>query len=171
MESLSTWPSTSIPVVGAVPTDPRREILGRPDIEQLTRTFYNRALSDEILFKYFVELRFGELDDHLPKITDYWDTKLFHSGRYREDSLQVHLRLNALHRLQASDFQRWIELWQVTIDELFVGRTATTAKFIGAQMCCILYSRITGSNSPVLENMLRSIGAGEIADPIGRDGK
>ncbi|OMC32567.1 hypothetical protein A5740_12880 [Mycobacterium sp. GA-1841] len=171
MEGLSTWPSTSIPVVGAVPTDRRREIVDRSDIEQLARIFYNRALSDEILFKYFVELRFGELEHHLSKIVDYWDTKLFHTARYREDSLQVHLRLNALHRLQASDFQRWIELWQATIDELFVGRTAATAKFIGAQMGCILYSRITGSNSPVLENMLLSSGAAEIVDPIGRDGK
>lgn len=165
MDSLSTWPNTCGPVAGATPAHARRDIIGRCDIDQLVAVFYRRALSDDILFKYFVELRFGELDHHLPKITDYWDTKLFHTGRYREDSLQVHLRLNALHRLQASDFLRWMELWQSTIDELFVGKTATRAKFIGAEMCCIFYSRITGTNSPELEQMLFAIAALETVNP------
>ncbi|AMD55642.1 group III truncated hemoglobin [Mycolicibacterium fortuitum] len=164
MSSLSIWQSAGIPVHGAMHTDSRRQLVNRADIEQLVRIFYTRALSDEKLFKYFLELRFGELEDHLTKIADYWDTKLFQTARYQENSLQVHLRLNALHELQDTDFQRWIELWRATVNELFVGRTATKAKIIGAQMCCIFYARITGTHSPELEGALLTIAAEELTE-------
>lgn len=149
----------------------RRHIVDRSDIELLTRVFYSKAMSDEKLFKYFLELRFGELEHHLPKICDYWDTKLFDAGSYREDTLNVHLRLDALHRLRADHFRRWIELWVSTIDELFVGPVAAKAKCIGAEMSCALYYRITGRNSHELEDMVLALTAHELLESVSRKEK
>ncbi|MFA4085067.1 MULTISPECIES: group III truncated hemoglobin [Mycobacteroides] len=139
--------------------DPRPEIAGRDDIDTVVRSFYARALADELLFTYFLELRFGELEQYIPKMCDFWDATLFKTPSYREDPLHVHLHLNALYPLQSKHFERWIELWIATIDAQFAGPVAARAKKVAAQMACALQERIVGIRSPQLEKLLHSLPA------------
>jgi hemoglobin len=141
-------------------SETQREIVDRADVEVLVRTFYGRALSDEVLLRHFVELRFGELEHHVPKITDYWDSKLFDNDRYQGDALQVHRRIDAMHSLRADHFTRWLQLWVTTVDELFSGARASNAKRIAAQAATLMHFKIVGYYSEDLQNMLYSISGG-----------
>lgn len=140
--------------------EPQREIVDRADVEVLVRAFYGRALSDDELLGHFIELRFGELDYHVPKITDYWDSKLFDNDRYQGDALQVHRRIDAVYSLRSEHFTRWLQLWVGTVDDLFTGTTASKAKRIAAQAASLMHFKIVGYYSEDLQNMLHSIFGG-----------
>ncbi|WP_415384237.1 group III truncated hemoglobin [Mycobacteroides chelonae] len=144
--------------VSPVP-QPRREIADRDDIYVLVNSFYTRALSDEALFPYFLELRFGELERYIPKMCDFWDTALFGTQEYRQDPLYAHLHLHALYPLKSEHFEHWIGLWIATIDSKFTGAVAHHAKKVATQIACTMHKRIIGTQSPILEDLLQSFHA------------
>ena len=152
--------SADCPSPTPMSAEPQREINDRADVEKLVRTFYGRALSDEVLLGHFVELRFGELDYHVPKITDYWDSKLFDNDRYHGDALQVHRRIDAVYSLRSEHFTRWLQLWVGTVDDLYTGTLAAKAKRIAAQVASLMHFKIVGYYSEGLQNMLYTIFGG-----------
>jgi len=108
--------------------DHNRDIEDREDIEQLVVTFYQRAFKEEVLGPIFVDIVKMDLEAHLPIMCDFWETVLFQAGLYRRSAFQVHVDINRLEPLTPMHFQRWLDLWEATVDELFTGEKANLAK-------------------------------------------
>lgn len=106
------------------------DIESRADIDALMVSFYARAMKDEVIGHFFTEVVKLDLGHHLPIIGDFWETAVFATSAYRRHGrhpLQVHAELHQKHALRRSDFQRWLELFETTVDESFAG---TRAEFI-----------------------------------------
>jgi hemoglobin len=105
----------------------------RQDIEILLKNFYEKALKDKVIGYIFTDVAKLDLEHHLPIITDFWEMVLFQTvnfqEKYHRSPMLVHLQLNEKTQLKPEHFQKWLELFNETIDELFSGEKANLAKF------------------------------------------
>lgn len=129
-------------------TPPLPDILGRPDIERLVNAFYERVRADGILGVIFNEVARTDWDAHLPKMYAFWETVLFRSGTYSGNPMAVHARLVPLTPMGREQFDRWLELFQTTVDQLFAGEKADHIKNCATDMANVIYSRINHVPDP-----------------------
>jgi len=128
-----------------------RDLAGRDDIEALLRRFYGTALYDDMLAEPFAEIRAWGLESHLPVMCDFWETVLFRAGRYRRNALHAHQHVQQRVPLSARHFQRWLTLWNATVDQMYRGPVAEHAKIQAARIATSLHRRLTGTHATELE--------------------
>lgn len=83
------------------------------EIADLIATFYGRVLQDALLGPIFNK-HVKDWDAHFPRMQDFWASVVYKVGRYAGNPLQVH---RALGDLDASHFQRWLMLWEQTVQD------------------------------------------------------
>ena len=108
------------------PSD-KPDILNRGDIERLIINFYTKAREDKVIGHFFNEVIPIDWAHHIPKICDFWETTLLGSSIYTGNPMQAHLKLNQLSAIKKEHFDRWLALFQETLDELFSGEKAALA--------------------------------------------
>lgn len=97
------------------------DIQTKEDIELLVNTFYGKVLKDTILAPFFTRLNF---DHHLPKMVHFWAFVLLDEPGYTTDVTKTHIKMP----LKQEHFDKWIQLFNETTDELFTGENAEKAK-------------------------------------------
>src|SRR4051794_11303394 len=98
------------------------------DVQLLVRSFYNKVLEDKMLSPFFAYAKKHHWEKHLEVLDAFWNNVLFYSGNYYGNPLQVHLTLHRFSNLESKDFDRWLQLFDETVDELFEGEKAAMAK-------------------------------------------
>jgi len=68
------------------------------------------------------------LEEHVPRITSFWETILLGARSYGGGAFAPHARLHMKVRLREGHFAQWLHLWGDTVDELFEGERAELAK-------------------------------------------
>ena len=104
------------------------------DITTLVHSFYARVRADEILSPNFDEVIKDDWDKHLQKMCDFWGTLLLYTRKYVGDPMSKHLPLP----LEKAHFERWLALFNDTIDNLFEGTNAAEAKRRAANIARIM---------------------------------
>ncbi|MFZ9029593.1 MAG: group III truncated hemoglobin [Crocinitomicaceae bacterium] len=97
------------------------DILSKLDIEILVDQFYEKVLKDDILSPFFSKLDF---DQHKPRMVHFWSFVLLDEAGYTTDVTEKHMSI----RLKKVHFDRWISLFNVTVDTLYKGEKAELAK-------------------------------------------
>ncbi len=120
----------------------RRDIETRADCEQLVRAFYGRALLDPIIGFLFTDVAKLDLEEHVPRITNFWDTILLGSRSYGGGAFRPHIELHVKVPLTRGHFDRWLHLWTMTVDELFMGERAESAKSHAIRVAAAFASRL-----------------------------
>lgn len=104
-----------------------RDIESRQDIDEVLRAFYVRAMADDTIGYLFTEVAKLDLEEHLPVIGDFWDSVVFGTGIYQRHGrypMAIHLDLNRKSRMTRVHFERWLEIFQTTVNESFAGPRA-----------------------------------------------
>ena len=122
----------------------RPDLQGRPDIEQLVNSFYEKVRSDELLGFIFADVAKTDWAAHLPKMHAFWETVLFRKASYVGNPLAAHARLVPLTTMGRPQFDRWLALFTTTVDELFFGENAEHIKSAAADMANVIHARING---------------------------
>ncbi len=125
-----------------------RDIESRADCDRLVRAFYERALVDPLIGFIFTDVAKLDLEAHLPKIASFWETVLLGAQTYRGGAFAVHAELNAKVELREAHFQRWLQLWSTTVDELFAGERAELAKAHAVRVGRAFHARLQGYATP-----------------------
>lgn len=120
----------------------KNDILGREEIELLVSAFYAEVQGDRELGPVFDEVAKVDWTEHLPKICDFWEAVLFRTGSYRGSPLAVHLKLASKIKMHRSLFDRWLELFNSTIDRLFAGENVEHLKRVAADMADVIHYRV-----------------------------
>ena len=120
----------------------RRDIETRADCEQLVRAFYGRALTDPIIGFLFTDVAKLDLEQHVPRITNFWDTILLGARSYGGGAFRPHIELHFKVPLARGHFDRWLYLWTMTVDELFAGERAELAKSHAIRVAAAFESRL-----------------------------
>ena len=119
----------------------KRDIENRADVDELLTEFYKIVMFDTELEHHFVDL---DLRTHLPVIADFWEKVLFGNSVYFGNPLVVHQILHARSPLQPEHFVRWVEIFGQTVDRLFAGEIADTAKERAEMIGDTLNQRLNG---------------------------
>lgn len=105
------------------------DIKHRADIERLITTFYEKVQTDAVLGPVFNDVARVDWPKHLPVMYNFWEFLLLGGTQYQGNPIQKHFDLHAVHPLMAEYFDRWLLLFQSSVDELFSGPVADDAKF------------------------------------------
>jgi hemoglobin len=122
--------------------DARHDIEERQDCERLVRAFYGRALADPVIGFLFTDVAKLDLEAHVPRITNFWETILLGAHSYGGGAFRPHIELNFKVPLTRGHFDRWLQLWTMTVDELFEGERAELAKGHAIRVAAAFESRL-----------------------------
>lgn len=106
----------------------KRDIETREDLELLLTHFYQQAMTDKVIGHYFTQVIILDLEKHLPKIVSFWEKILLGNPVYFGNPMLVHQKLHQISAFEKKHFDRWLEIFNQTIDKLFSGTTAEKAK-------------------------------------------
>jgi len=123
------------------------DITNRKDIELLVDEFYKKVLKDQVISPVFNAAVF-DWDAHIPVMYSFWDSVLLHAASYQGNVMLKHISLNKKTALTPEHFDRWILLWDATIDALFEGPIASDAKEKAINMKRLMLFKIEQSNKP-----------------------
>ena len=114
----------------------------REDVSFLVTKFYEKVRKDDTLGPFFD--RIENWDEHLDRLTTFWESSLFLQTKYYGNLLEAHAKADREHdnKITELHFGVWLNLWYQTIDELFVGETAENAKRRARKMGTFLYINI-----------------------------
>lgn len=114
--------------------------LTEAEIEALVRRFYGKARLDPALGPVF-EAAVEDWEDHFARLTAFWSSVLLATRRYQGRPMQAHAR----HPIRPEMFDRWLEIWGETADELFAPdiaeRLRARAAMIGKSLSLGLFFR------------------------------
>ncbi|MGV6845162.1 MAG: group III truncated hemoglobin [Lutibacter sp.] len=107
----------------------KRELQNRSDLYSLVSLFYKKLLNDSELNIFFNHLNDNKLlEKHLQILVNFWDHSLFYSGTYQKNALRPHLLLNKTKPFKIAHFNKWLKLFNESVDELFIGEQAFSIK-------------------------------------------
>jgi len=107
-----------------------KDIITLEDITTLVDVFYEKVRQDELLAPIFNERIQDRWPQHLEKMYSFWQTVLLDERTYFGSPFPPHAKLSVNH----SHFQRWMELFNLTVDTLFQGEKAYEAKWRARKM-------------------------------------
>ena len=125
-----------------------RDIENRDDVERLVRAFYGKALTDPIIGFIFTDVAKLDLEEHVPQITAFWETILLGAESYRGGVFGKHADLHLKVGLRPGHFERWLQLWFGTVDDMFAGERANQAKVHALRVGQAFVQRLSGIPSP-----------------------
>lgn len=103
-----------------------RDLTERADVERLVIAFYRDAAVDELLGPIFAAVRV-DWSVHIPTLVDFWTWQLLGERAYDGHPMRAHEHANDLVPFTDAHYERWLELFDATVDELFEGPTAELA--------------------------------------------
>ncbi|WDT68650.1 group III truncated hemoglobin [Cloacibacterium sp. TD35] len=104
-----------------------KDITNTQDIQLLVNTFYDSVRQSEIGF-FFEEIVPVNWEKHLPKMYLFWQALLFADVKFDGNPMGAHFPINEKMAMEKRHFETWLNLWKSTVDQLFSGEIAESAK-------------------------------------------
>jgi len=123
----------------------KHDIENRGDIEKLINSFYDKVKRDEVIGFIFNDVAKVNWEKHLPVMYGFWESIIFFKNTYSGNPMLVHLHLNEIIKLRKEHFERWLQLFTNTVDELFEGEKAALAKEKAISIATIMKTKIAGA--------------------------
>ncbi len=126
----------------------KTDITTRADIFKLVKTFYSKVRKDEVLAPFFNDT-ISDWDEHLGRLTTFWESSLFLKTKYYGDPLEAHVNVDKKFNQTITEkhFGIWLNLWVETIDELYKGDYAENAKRRARKMATFIHLKIFEARS------------------------
>ena len=83
-------------------------------ISNLVETFYEAIRGDDLLGPIFIA-HVKDWTPHLARMKDFWASVTLESGRFRGNPMLKHIAIGGLDN---SHFDRWLELWNQTLEDV-----------------------------------------------------
>lgn len=117
------------------------------DIQLLVNSFYTTVQKDGLIGPIFIGA-IKHWPEHLEKMYRFWQTVLLEEHTYNGSPFPPHARMP----LQQQHFERWLQLWQQTINENFEGEKADEARWRAEKMAAMFLSKIEyyRNHNPIL---------------------
>lgn len=116
------------------------------DLERVVPAFYGRVRQDALIGPVFNDA-IHDWPEHLDKLVAFWSSVMLTTGRYKGNPMAAHLK--HLERLTAAMFERWLDLWAETTDEMLGHEQAKALQFkagrIAESLKLALWFRLPGA--------------------------
>ncbi len=108
------------------------------DIKLMVDTFYGRVQEDDRIGPIFNSKLDGRWPVHLEKMYTFWQTILLDEYTYQGRPFPPHAQLP----IEAEHFERWLQLFDKTVNDLFEGDVAEEAKSRGRKMAALFQVKL-----------------------------
>ena len=98
-------------------------------ISELVERFYGAVRQDALLGPIF-ESHVADWTPHLARMKDFWASVTLESGRFRGNPMLKHI---AIGSLDSAHFDRWLMLWNQTLDAVVPGEAAAQQFRVAAE--------------------------------------
>lgn len=109
------------------------------DIKVLVNSFYDKVRKDELLADIFNNVIQDRWPQHLEKMYTFWQTVLLSEYTYEGSPFPPHAQLP----VEKAHFDRWLQLFNATLEEYFEGDRSERARWQANRMAEIFLSKIT----------------------------
>lgn len=120
-----------------------KDIETRDDIQLLVSLFYEKALHDAVIGNIFKEANFS-LEEHIPVMVSFWETILLDVHTYSGNPMLKHIQLNQTIPLKSAHFDRWLAIWEETLNSNFKGSRAEQAIARAGSIAKMMQIKIAG---------------------------
>ena len=108
----------------------------RENLRTLMTSFYEKAIHDQELGPYFIgelgdDITNKEWIDHIELLADFWLAKLLGEDTYYGNFVGAHVKMPHIKKETVSI---WLDLFSVTVDEIYVQEVAEDFKKKGVQL-------------------------------------
>lgn len=121
----------------------KREINNLSDIKLLVDSFYAKVKEDELLAEIFNNVIRDNWTLHLEKMYRFWQTVLLNEFSYKGSPFPPHTKLP----VSKEHFNRWVNLFNATVNEHFTGTNAEEAKNRAEKIAVFFHAKITEINN------------------------
>jgi len=122
---------------------PLPDIGGRAHVERFVRDFYRQAAMDDVLGPVFAAAGM-DWNKHIETLVEFWSWQLFGVRGYEGNPLRAHEPVHARTPFTPHHYDRWLELFVDTIDNLFSGPVAELAKARAHKMATAMQRLLNG---------------------------
>ena len=125
-----------------------KDIDNREDLSLLVHRFYSKIRADKEIGFYFNDI-IHDWDEHLEKLTDFWEMNLFGGKMYKGDPLKAHVNVESHFsgKINSNEFGIWLNYWAQTLDELFEGENVDILKRRARKMGTLIYMEMFKSRT------------------------
>lgn len=116
----------------------KQDIASINEIVILVNSFYHKVEEDDLLGPVFEKVIKGNWKPHLEKMYTFWETILLDKHSYFGSPFPPHTKLN----IGPGHFDRWVQLFEETIEENFEGEKAREAKWRANKMAQIFRHKL-----------------------------
>lgn len=115
------------------------DIQNKEDVKKFVDAFYQKVALDQLLGPVFAaKIPNGDWTVHLERMYGFWNTILFDVREYSGNPFSQHASLP----IDGQHFQRWLDLFNATIDEQFAGEHAEEVKERAHKMGLLFESKL-----------------------------
>lgn len=118
------------------------DITTETDIKLLVDEFYKKVIVDPSIGFIFTEVVQLSWEKHIPVMYSFWSTLLLGTNTYTGNPMVKHFELDKLVPLTKNHFDKWLELWEGTVEENFKGAKADEAKTRAKNIAGIMQFKI-----------------------------
>lgn len=108
----------------------KQDILQLEDVKLMVDSFYEKVRADNLIGPVFNEKIQDRWPEHLDKMYRFWQTVLLEEHTYFGSPFPPHSQLPIAHE----HFERWMELFIATTNELFEGEKKEEAQWRAGKM-------------------------------------
>ena len=93
----------------------------RDNVRQLVDEFYGQVRADDMLGPVFLQALGDDWGPHLERLTEFWCTIVLGTRSFHGNVYGTHMQLSAI---APEHFQRWLGLFEQTVNRLFEAEQA-----------------------------------------------
>lgn len=123
-----------------------KDIENQDDLYYLVDNFYKRLLSDASISYIFTDVVKIKLEEHLPILVTFWSQAIFDTGGYFNNLTKIHLDINEKENLKPELFTIWLNHFNDSVDDNFVGTNAEKIKTQASSLATIMQIKINIDN-------------------------
>ncbi|MCC5951472.1 MAG: group III truncated hemoglobin [Acidimicrobiia bacterium] len=131
---------------GAAGAEPRhRDLDDRDEIAEFVRRFYRDIAQDTRFHHYFDTLAHVDWHAHTAELTDFWSGVLIGGPHESADEvIEAHRWLHDAEPFDEALFDRWLEIFDTTLDGGWHGPNTEIARRRGHGLAWAMAKRLTG---------------------------
>lgn len=121
----------------------KKKIETRDDVSKLVHSFYDKIRKDKEIGHFFNDT-IQDWNEHLEKLTDFWENNLFAVRKYYGNPIAAHTKVDRLFNksITMEHFGIWLNYWFETLDELFEGDNVVILKRRARKIGTVMYMNI-----------------------------
>lgn len=122
------------------------DIQTQEDLYLLVDEFYKKLLADDAISYIFTEVVKIKILEHLPILVTFWSQAILGTGGYTRNLTDIHLDIDRKEHLTPQLFNIWLNHFNKTVDENFIGPKAEQIKTQALSIATIMQIKISHNN-------------------------